>query len=81
MEVVASTKEETKMKTAAATSAKKPTKSGKKITVLAKQCPVRKGTNRARYWSRLKTGVTTGEVDVPIRFIKKMAKAGHLKLG
>lgn len=74
------TVEESKMKPTAA-AAKKPTKSGKKITLVAKTCPVRKGTERAKYWSRLKTGLTTGEVDAPLRFIKKMAKAGHLKLG
>jgi hypothetical protein len=58
-------------------------KSGKKITKLAKECPVRKGSNRAKWWNLLKNGMTTGEASeagVPARFIKKMVKAKHLKV-
>jgi hypothetical protein len=75
--------QETKMSKPAKKAAPKkaPAKSGKKITLVAKECPVRKGTSRAKFWAKLKTGLTTGEVDVPLRFIKKMAKAGHIKLG
>ena len=57
---------------------------GKKITIVAKENPTRKGTNRAKFWAKLKTGMTIGEVraaGIPARFIKKMKAGGHIKIG
>src|SRR5687767_2837928 len=62
---------------------KKPTgKDAKKITLLVKENPARKGTNRAKLWGKLKTGMTVAaarEAGVPARFLKKMVKAKNLK--
>ena len=77
-------KKATAPKTASPKEATPKTKTGKKITILAKECPVRKGTNRAKFWAKLKSGMTMAaakEANVPVRFIKKMAKAKHLTIG
>ncbi len=62
----------------------KPTgKMAKKITILAKECPVRKGTNRAKFWAKLKNGMTLAAIkdaNVPLRFVGKMVRAKHLDL-
>jgi hypothetical protein len=56
----------------------------KKVTILAKECPARKGTSRAKFWAKLSNNMTIGEVrgaGIPARFLKKMKAAGHIKIG
>jgi hypothetical protein len=55
-----------------------------KITLLAKECPSKKGTNRAKRWSKLENGMTVAEAreeGVPSSYLNRMADAGHLKIG
>ena len=59
-------------------------KMAKKITLIAKECPARKGTNRAKFWAKLKNGMTLDaakDANVPLRFIGKMVRAKHITLG
>ena len=60
------------------------TKGGnKKITLVTKECPARKGSNRAKLWAKLKSGMTLAEAreaGIPLRYLKKMAKGKHLKI-
>ncbi len=58
-------------------------KAAQKISAMTKECPARKGSKRAKLWSKLKNGMTLAdarEAGVPSRFIKKMAKSENLKI-
>ena len=53
------------------------------ITLVATSCPCRKATVRAKRWAKIKTGMTSIEArkaGVPLKFLKNMRKAGHIKL-
>jgi hypothetical protein len=82
-ETEATTEQKAPAKKPAAEKKAAPAKGGKKIQLLAKECPARKGTNRAKLWAKLKNGMSPDaarEAGVPARFLKKMVKNGHLKI-
>jgi len=54
-----------------------------KIVLVAKTCPSKPGTIRAKRWALLKTGMTVvaaKAAGIPAVFLKKMAKKGALKI-
>ena len=55
----------------------------KKITLLAKKCPSKAGTNRAKRWAKLKNGMTLAtalEAGIPRSYLNRMATGKHLKI-
>jgi hypothetical protein len=78
----------TKTKSAAAKAkpaTKKPAAkdAGGKITLIAKSCPSKSGTVRAKRWAQLKNGMTVAEAaekKIPVVYLRRMEKAGHLKI-
>jgi hypothetical protein len=83
----------TKSKAAAAKAVKTTAKDGRQtvkksapggtITLIAKSCPSKSGTVRAKRWAKLKSGMSVGEANdagVPSIYLKRMVAAGHVKI-
>jgi hypothetical protein len=81
----------TAKKTAPAAKVEKTTANGRQtvqritgtIKLIAAKCPSAAGTVRAKRWASLKSGMTVaeaGEKKVPVTFLRRMEKAGHLKI-